>query len=567
MAKVQATAVKARPAPGKPSPVGGDFRSERDRFVAFAFASADAFLELDRDHNILYAVGAVQWLAGKTPQALLGESLIDYVSRSDQALMRAALGSGGKQGRFGPLNVRFDRGDGRALSIAVFGSHLPTHAGRTFLALSANRTAAAAKVDQTKIDTDTGLLNKDAFADIAAEALKAGKEQGHDYVMTLLDLDGLAKMRGKLGAEDAEAFVSEIMADLQASSVNGASAGHLDGDKFGLVHEAELDVTSLEKRIATRAKEADPDGAGLKVEAAKIDLEASGGTDADEAKALLYTINKFSESRGDFTISELNQGYKLMMKETKGKIRAFKDVITQGAFDVLFQPIVELKTRFVHHYEALSRLRMSCPDASPYQFITFAEEVGIIGEFDLAVCKKVIQKINKAREHGDIISIAVNLSGKSLENPQIIDELHKMLRACRAIREDLLFEVTESAKISDLESTNNVIQGLRKLGHHVCLDDFGAGAAAFQYLRALDIDYVKIDGVYVREALTTRNGKAFLRSMANLCRDIGVQTVAEMIEDEEQAEFLIDADVRYGQGYLFGKPGVGVASTHQKQAS
>ena len=122
-----------------------------------------------------------------------------------------------------------------------------------------------------------------------------------------------------------------------------------------------------------------------------------------------------------------------------------------------------------------------------------------------------------------------------------------MLKDCGDIRDELMFEVTESAKITDLESTNAFLQSLRDLGHHVCLDDFGAGAAAFQYLRALDVDYVKIDGVYVREEFTTPNGKVLLKSMASLCSDLKIQTVGEFVETEEVAQFLHQVGVNYGQ--------------------
>ena len=185
--------------------------------------------------------------------------------------------------------------------------------------------------------------------------------------------------------------------------------------------------------------------------------------------------------------------------------------------------------------------------------------MGVIGDFDIAMCQKVIKKIKSARKQGDALSIAVNLSGRSLESPAFVERLHEMLKDCGDIRDELMFEVTESAKITDLESTNAFLQGLRDLGHHVCLDDFGAGAAAFQYLRALDVDYVKIDGVYVREEFTTPNGKVFLKSMASLCSDLKIQTVGEFVETEEVAQFLHQVGVNYGQGYLFGKPGMGLS--------
>ena len=110
---------------------------------------------------------------------------------------------------------------------------------------------------------------------------------------------------------------------------------------------------------------------------------------------------------------------------------------------------------------------------------------------------------------------------------------------------------------------NNLIQSLRAASHVVCLDDFGAGAAAFQYLRALEVDVVKIDGVYVREALTKPRGKAFLKAMVGLCRDLDIAVVAEMVEDEKTVTFVRECGVQFAQGHLFGAP---VLTTELPQA-
>jgi EAL domain-containing protein (putative c-di-GMP-specific phosphodiesterase class I)/GGDEF domain-containing protein len=543
-----------------------DLRSERDRFVAFAFSAADAFLELDHDNKVIYAVGATQWLAGVGPEKLIDLSFLSMITKEDRLLVEASLATAKRQGRFGPVNMRVLKTDSDPMRVAVFGTSLPTHQGHTFLALAAQRLVSTAQVpDEAALDPETGLLNKDAFSDVANEALKAGKAAGMNYNMTLIDLDGIDDLKEKLG-EAGEDLLNDISAHLQANSVNGASAGRIDDGKFGIVHEPGLDVSALEKSIEDKTKEADPTGEGMEVGAATVDLEATM-SEEDNAKALLYTINKFSESKGDFTIGELTDGYKKMMDETQEKIIAFKKTINAGDFDALYQPIVELSTRFVHHYEGLARLRISGPEASPFAFITFAEEVGVIGDFDIAMTRKVADKIMRARQEGDILSVAVNISGRSIESPMFVDELHEFLKHCSSIREELIFELTESSKIEDLETTNNIIQGIRELGHHVCLDDFGSGAAAYQYLRALEVDYVKIDGIYVQEALNTKNGKAFLKSMSTLCTDININTVAEMIDDEETAAFLQEIGVRYGQGYLFGKPGVSTSGTQHREAS
>ena len=545
------------------STVVTNLRSDRDRFVAFAFAAADALVELDDERKISYAVGAIHWLSGRSADHLLGTPFLDVVVEEDARLIRAAFATAETQSRFGPVNIRLKGSSGKQQPVALFGSYLPGRKNRLFLALSSHRIAPVTSVSENvQRDSQTGLLAKDSFAEVALEALKGGEEQETPYRMSLLNVDGLDQFQQRVDQAQADGFLSDISAHLQVHSVNGESAGRLTGNQFGLVHESSLDVAALEQSIVDRARDVDPTGEGLAIETSTVSLEADQVSEEDNARALLYTINKFSEQHGDFTISALSQGYKLMLDDTRDRITQFKKMIDAGKFDVVFQPIVDLKTREVHHSEALVRFHNDDDGNSPFEAITFAEDVGVIGDFDLAMCRKVIDKIHRARDHGDTLHIAVNLSGRSLESPGFVRALQSLLVSSDGIREQLMFEVTESAKITDLETTNKIIHDLRSKGHQVCLDDFGAGASAFQYLRALDVDFVKIDGVYVREALVKPNGKPFLRAMATLCSDLGIETIGEMVEDEPVARFLLESGVRYGQGYLFGRPAVGVIGRH-----
>ncbi|MFT5540251.1 MAG: EAL domain-containing protein (putative c-di-GMP-specific phosphodiesterase class I) [Alphaproteobacteria bacterium] len=167
---------------------------------------------------------------------------------------------------------------------------------------------------------------------------------------------------------------------------------------------------------------------------------------------------------------------------------------------------------------------------------------------------------DKADRRSPRYKVAVNLSGTSIASKPFVMKLHKLLAQYAGFAGSLIFEITESAKIRDLEKVNATVQSLRRAGHKVCLDDFGAGAAAFQYLRDLEVDVVKIDGAYVKGALKTEKGMAFLRAMAGLCNDLGITTIAEMVEDQQSRQFLRDCGVGYGQGYLFGRPSFDISS-------
>jgi len=233
-------------------------------------------------------------------------------------------------------------------------------------------------------------------------------------------------------------------------------------------------------------------------------------------------------------------------------VRGFRKVLSEDSFDVAFHPIVDVRTGHIHHYEALARFQGTAAGQSPYKFITFAEEVGLIWKFDLAMAGKVIAwlKTQRARKY----KIAVNISGHSIGNLDYLAQLYTLLSANHWARQRVMFEITESARIADLSAANRFFQTLRKEGYEVCLDDFGAGAASFQYLSSLDVDVVKLDGSAIKNALAAKKGRAFLTALAKLCQDIGVETVAEMIDDKETLKFVRDCGIDYVQGYLFGEP-------------
>ena len=166
--------------------------------------------------------------------------------------------------------------------------------------------------------------------------------------------------------------------------------------------------------------------------------------------------------------------------------------------------------------------------------------------------RKCIDWLRKNR--ADKVSVAVNISGMSVGNDQYTKHLHALIDADTWLKTFLLFEITESARVADLVQANNFVQGLGKKGFHVCLGDFGAGAASFQYLSVLEVDVVKLDGSAVKNAQSAPKGRAFLRALTTLCKTMDVETIAEMVDIREGLEFVRDCGVEYVQGFLFEKP-------------
>jgi len=226
-----------------------------------------------------------------------------------------------------------------------------------------------------------------------------------------------------------------------------------------------------------------------------------------------------------------------------------------GATDLLFGVSPDdLRVGRVHHFEVLSRFRDTERAKSTFQIITLAENLNLIAEFDRAVFDKSAALLDEFAKKGPMPAVAIDLSGLSLSNDAFVDGLLKSLKAKPSLKGRLLFELTESAGIGQLEKTNNIIQGFRHMGYGFALDDFGAGAASFDYLNALEVDVVKFDGPVIRRACASKRGGDLLTTMAKMCASSGVETVAEMVEDKNIANQVFYCGIDFGQGWYFGKP-------------
>jgi EAL domain-containing protein (putative c-di-GMP-specific phosphodiesterase class I) len=180
-----------------------------------------------------------------------------------------------------------------------------------------------------------------------------------------------------------------------------------------------------------------------------------------------------------------------------------------------------------------------------------AEELGLITDFDLAVAEQAVRVL---RAHDDDLCLSVNLSGQSLESDRFAQALLALTVDDLGSRRRLTLEVTESAALGDIGAADVRIQALRSAGFRVAIDDFGAGAASFDYLRRLSIDAVKIDGRYVTEAATDLRSQKMITHLVSLCRSLKLETVAEMVETEEVAALMLKLGVDQGQGWHFGRP-------------
>ncbi len=532
-------------------------RQERDRFVALAFSSADILMELDPQGAIVFATGSTEALLGIGQNDLVGRPFIAIIAERDRAMVGEALALARTGTRLNGLVLRMDGVLGTTPPMLLLGYRLQELEGHYFLGLrlgAQNAEAFAAPASEGL--TESGLPDARSFARLAGDKLRELVDQDTECELTMMQLAGIEDLRERLDKESRQSLNDAIGGALRAGAVGGNLAGEIDAKNYGLIHRQELDVEALSARLAQIASDADPLNTGVQVGRTTVGLDAEAIRGGEAAKALGYIFTQFAQSDSEeFSIANLSEGLTSMVDATVARITEFRTILNNADFAIAFQPIVDLRTRRPHHFEALVRFQLPGSDSqSPYEAITFAEQAGLICDFDLAMCAKVFEWLDQAGLQGHRYKVAVNISGLSIGTPIFVSALHRLLEQYRGHRDSILFEVTESAKIQDLGKVNKALQSFRQAGHKVCLDDFGAGAAAFQYLRDLQVDMVKIDGAYVKGALKTEKGMAFLKAMAGLCSDLGIETVAEMVEEESYVPFLRDCGIDFGQGYLFGRP-------------
>ena len=536
---------------------------ERHRYFALAFCWADILLEIDRSWNLIFASGATEPILGHKPKDLVGTCLSDLVDDRDRILLKQVFAMIERQGRVQGMRIRLGATTGCKREFEVAGHALDAQ-GDLFLAIrTTNCDNCRAEIEGKQRDQVSGLLEADHFADVVAERLSQSHAQGSGEEMTVVSLDGLGDLTESLGEGDKEHLLHTVGTCLRAHSVDGETAGKVGDDAFGFIHSGDIDIAEIEAEIREATEVVTPEGSDLSVSvsAGTLDTDFGDVNEADLAKGLVYVLNQLRDSESGLSVAEISSNLNGLVSEALESVSSFRGMTAQDRFEIALHPILDVETGDCHHYEALVRFNGNYEE-SPYRYITFAEETGLISEFDIAMATKAVHWL--AQRPTGKESLAVNISGNSVANDDYVKKLLSLLDENTWTKGRLMFEITESARMADLEEANRFIQKVRERGYPVCLDDFGAGAASFQYMSTLEVDVVKLDGSAVKNAEKAPKGTAFLMGLTGLCKNLKVKTIAEMVDTPETLDFVRKCGVEYAQGYLFGKPSPDIGVFHRK---
>lgn len=524
-------------------------KDQRDRFLAFSFASADLFLEIDGKGIVDYALGAAQSLTGINEKTLIGQNWLSIFSNNDRRTLIQMQNRARDAERCGPFLVTLDEtlGNGqRAILTAIKmpdNDHLYITLGFSN-AMMVQLSGAMAARDEYK------LLDKDNFLLAANEAIGLARSAGHELDMTLLDIENIAELKTKMGDEWWNGFRESVTDFLCSNSTDGQSAAEIDIGRYSIIHDKSVTTDALLDQLSQLAKEKAPDEEIIEIKSKTIEADIQALSERETSKALVYTINEFERKGTSLNIETLNSGFNAYVSANAHKIQQFKTMIEQLNFDFEYHPIVDIDTLEVSYYEMLSRFK---GQESTQEWIIFGEDIGMAADFDIAVCERAINYL-LYKSQGRRTKFAVNLSGQSMQNEQFFKTLLAKLDLHKHLADRIIFEITESNTIKELDLANNFINILQERGFKVCLDDFGAGSASFQYVQKLHVDYLKIDGQYTRKLLTSQRDAVMIRNLARMCQDLSITAIIEKVETIEQARMIKEMGIPLVQGFLYSKP-------------
>jgi EAL domain-containing protein (putative c-di-GMP-specific phosphodiesterase class I) len=232
-----------------------------------------------------------------------------------------------------------------------------------------------------------------------------------------------------------------------------------------------------------------------------------------------------------------------------------REALDNDGFVLHFQPILDLATDSVTTYEALIRMRDSETGEliQPGAFLYVADRYGMAYSIDRWVIGRAVETLASNRL-GETAQLAINISARTLNHPEVLDELGRRLERAGIEPSRLILEITETAAIENVENAKRFARRLTSLGCSLALDDFGTGFSSFYYLKHLPCQYLKIDGEFIRNLRASPNDRLLVKSVVDIAKGMGKRTIAEFVGDDETVKILKGIGVDYAQGFHIGKP-------------
>ena len=407
-------------------------------------------------------------------------------------------------------------------------------------------------------DTLTGLPNRDLFLRLAERAIDRSRSNKEMLALILIDLDRFRLINNVLGYEVGEEILRQIAKRFMKLIKKGDIAARHNSDEFLLF----LQVKDKEEAEAAVRRLRDSITAPFIAQGREIFVSCSIGVslypeNGDNIKEL---FRKADKAMNQVKLKEKNN-YQFYLPGSKDTVRrkieleqAIKSAYENRQFKIVYQPKVCLQTGKIFAVEALLRwIHPSLGNIPPKEFISVAEEIGMILPLGKWVLEEACKQNRKWQERGIYVNMDVNVSALQFEHYRFIQLIEEVLEKTKIDPAYLGLEITESL-MQNFEKSAEIIWQLKKIGVKVSIDDFGIGYSSLNKLSKLPIDVIKIDKCFIQEIFQDDKTAALVKTFIEIGKKFKIQVLAEGIESEETVQFLLEHGCYFGQGYYYSPP-------------
>ena len=409
-------------------------------------------------------------------------------------------------------------------------------------------------------DALTGLPNRVLLRDRIQQAIAQAHRNGSQLAVLFIDLDRFKTINDSLGHQLGDRLLQSVASRILVCVREGDTVSRVGGDEFVIVIpeiEASSDASVVcAKILEVLAASFHLHGNDLHVAASiGISLYPSDGSDAETLMRNADTAMYHAKDSGRGNYQFFTQHMNVAAQQRLTLENALRRALEEREFDVHYQPIFDLRDRSITGFEAL--VRWSPPGGTPMppsEFIRTAEESGLIVPIGEYVLRESLRQARTWHLIDTSLVISVNVSANQLSRSSFVERLRRTIQETGIDPKCVQLEVTEGVIIEGASDAREALDQIAALGVGIAIDDFGTGYSGLAYLKRLPIDTVKIDQSFVRDLTTDPDDAAIVTAIVAMARSLGVETVAEGVETEEQLAELKRLGCHRAQGYLLARP-------------
>jgi diguanylate cyclase (GGDEF)-like protein/PAS domain S-box-containing protein len=540
------------------------------RFRSLVQNASDVVVVLSPELQIDYVTPSILSLLGYDVGDVLHRPMSQLVNRQDKPMLLAFLDDAANEESAPSQSVEFRlrHADERWVTVEGLASK-PRDDGSGLGLILTMRNTTERKAFEEQLahqafhDALTGLPNRALFHDRLGHALTRRSENASTVAVLFIDLDDFKTVNDSLGHEAGDGVLSEIAMRLHECLRSSDTPARLGGDEFAVLLEG---INDVGEAVETGRRIVAAFGRPLQVRDREISTSACIGisiglpqlSEADELLRDADTAMYAAKARGRGNIEIFAE---VMHSEVADRLALKTDLegaLARDEFVVHYQPTVDLLTNQITGLEALVRLQHAERGlVPPMEFIPLAEDTGLIVPLGRWVLREACRQARAWQDtlpNARDVSISVNLSVKQLETASIVSDVQEALTWSGLDPSCLILEITEGVLLRETAEIAARLRELKHIGVRLAIDDFGTGYSSLGYLQTLPLDVLKIDKRFVDNVAAGANNAALASAIIAIGQALGMQTVAEGIEREEQANTLRRLHCEIGQGYMFARP-------------